>query len=181
MKKAFISVLFLGLLFSFVSCGSDDPEKVEKSFNGVCKQTVDIKAYANASTTIPTITSTLDDMLKNSAGYGSPIASGSLVVAGSETSVKIDGLENMADGVILKDFKLTINGLERNFGNVTKDNVRLYTDQHLDYFKNVFNKMVSEGKLVTKISFTPSVDIDAADKVKLQIAFDGKFSYFITL
>lgn len=181
MKKIFLTIVFLSALFSFTGCGSDDPEKIEKFFNGVCKQTVAIQAYANSTTSTEEKVSTLEEMLKDTPGYGSPIASGSFVVTGENTTIKVEGLEDMAEDVTLKGFTLNINGLERNFGDITKSNAKLYTDIHLEYFKNVFNKMIRDGKLATKITFTPTKNIDPADKVKLQISFDGKFSYWVTL
>lgn len=181
MKKVFLTLIFLSTFFSFTGCGSDDPEKVEKFFNGICKQAVAIQAYANSTTTTEEKTSTLEEMLKDTPGYSSPISSGTFVVTGENTTIKVEGLDSMAEEVTLKGFILNINGLERNFGDITKSNAKLYTDQHLEYFKSVFNKMIRDGKLVTKITFTPTKDIDPADKVKLQISFDGKFSYWVTL
>jgi len=180
MKKTLSVVFILSALFAFTGCGSDDPEKVEKFFNGICKQTINIQAYANQSTTIEPVTSTLESMLEDSPGYGSPISTGNFVVTGN-TTITIEGLDDMADDPVLKGFKLNINGLERSFGDITKKNATLYTDDHLEYFKNVFNKMVKDKKLITKVTFTPSVNIDPADKVKLVISFDGKFSYWVTL
>ncbi|MFV0419266.1 MAG: hypothetical protein ACK5KT_11120 [Dysgonomonas sp.] len=181
MKKVFLTTFILSILLSFTGCGSDDPEKVEKYFNGVCKQTIAIQAYANQNTTIAPITSTLEDMLKDTPGYTAPISGGSFVVTGENTTIKIEGLDNMAEDVTLKGFILNINGMERNFGDITKTNAKLYTDEHLEYFRNVFNKMIRDGKLTTKITFTPTGNVDPADKIKLQISFDGKFSYWVTL
>lgn len=181
MRKVFLTTFILSILLSFTGCGSDDPEKVEKTFNGICKQTVAIQAYANQNTTIEQKVSTLEEMLKDTPGYGTPISGGNFVVTGENTTIKIEGLDDMAEDIILKGFILNINGLERNFGDITKRNAKLYTDQHLEYFRNVFNKMIRDGKLTTKITFTPTSNVDPADKVKLQISFDGKFSYWITL
>lgn len=181
MRKVFLTTFILSILLSFTGCGSDDPEKVEKSFNGICKQAVAIQAYANSTTTTEEKVSTLEEMLKDTPGYGSPIASGSFIVAGGVTYIQIEGLDDMAEDVTLKGFTLSINGMERNFGDITKNNAKLFTDNNLEYFRNVFNKMIRDGKLVTKITFTPTGNIDPADKVKLQISFDGKFSYWVTL
>lgn len=180
MKKTSLSIAILSALLVFTGCGSDDPEKVEKFFNGICKQTIAIQAYANQNTTIEPKVSTLEQMLEDTPGYGSPISSGSFVVTGN-TTIEIEGLDDLAEEVTLKDFKLEINGLEKKFGDITKKNARLYTDQHLDYFKNVFNKMIQEKKLSTKVSFSPTANINPTDNIKLQISFDGKFSYWVTL
>lgn len=181
MKRVTLTTLILCALFSFTGCGSDDPEKVEKFFNGICKQTIALQAYANSTTSTDAKVSTLDEMLKDTPGYGSPISSGNFVMTSQNTVIKIEGLEEMAEDVILKNFTLDINGQKRDFGDISKNNAKLYTDQHLEYFKNIFNLMVRDGKLTSKVTFTPTKNIDPADKVKLLISFDGKFSYWITL
>ncbi len=177
MKKLIFSLFTISLLFVFPACGSDD-EKEEKFFTGDCKQTILLKSgAAGATITIPA-TSTLDDMLKNSSGYGSPISSGELLIAGSNTSVTITGLP---EGTALKDFKLNINGIEQNFGEVSneKANLNLYTTAYSDYFKRAFNQMVANKKLDVKVTFAPTVETD--NSVKLEIVFSGRFSYWVKL
>lgn len=177
MKKLIFSLFTISILFAFSACGSDD-EKEQKFFTGDCKQTVLLKSgAAGATITIPA-TSTLEDMLKNSSGYGSPISSGELVIAGSNTSVNISGLP---EGVALKDFKLNINGIEQNFGEISneKANLNLYTTAYSDYFKRTFNQMVANKKLDIKVTFAPTVETD--NSVKLEIVFSGRFSYWVKL
>lgn len=177
MKKLIFSLFTISLLFAFSACGSDD-EKEQKFFTGDCKQTVLLKSgAAGATITIPA-TSTLEDMLKNSSGYGSPISSGELVIAGSNTSVNITGLP---EGVALKEFKLNINGIEQNFGEISneKANLNLYTTAYSDYFKRTFNQMVANKKLDIKVTFAPTVETD--NSVKLEIVFSGRFSYWVKL
>jgi hypothetical protein len=174
MKKLIFNLFAISLLFTFSACGSDD-EKEEKFFTGDCKQTILLKSgAAGATITIPA-TSTLDDMLKNSTGYGSPISSGELVLAGSNTSVNVNGLPT---GVALKDLKLNINGIEQSFGEISneKANFNLYTSAYSDYFNKAFNQMVANKKLDVKVTFAPTVE--TSNDVKLEIVFSGKFSYW---
>jgi len=176
MKKLLFALLTISL-FAFTACGSDD-EKEEKFFTGDCAQTVTLESGPANSPITNSSTSTLEDMLKNTSGYGSPISSGELLVTGSNTAVKVTGLP---EGVALKDFKLSINGLEQSFGEISneKSNLNLYTTTYSDYFKRAFNQMVSNKKLETKITFTPSVK--TTDEVKLEIVFSGRFSYWVKI
>ncbi|GHV38463.1 hypothetical protein FACS1894179_01890 [Bacteroidia bacterium] len=177
MKKLIFNLFAISLLFAFSACGSDD-EKEEKFFTGDCKQTILLKSgAAGATITIPA-TSTLDDMLKNSSGYGSPVSSGELIIAGSNTSINVTGLPT---GVALKDFKLNINGIEQSFGEISneKANLNLYTSAYSDYFNRTFNQMVANKKLDVKVTFVPTVETD--NNVKLEIVFSGRFSYWVKL
>jgi hypothetical protein len=178
MKKLFFILFTLGAVFTFTACGSDDdePQKVEKNFNGVCKQTVTLQAYKDQPTTTVPVSETLDDMLKNSSGFGSPVTAGTLNLTGN-TSIKITGLQ---EGVTLKSFKLTLNGSERDFGDLTDVKANLYTDDNLEYFKSAFAKMITDQKLTISATFTPSADIVPADNVKLEISYDGRFTYWVT-
>lgn len=178
MKKLIFSLFTISLLFAFSACGSDD-EKEKKSFLGDCKQTILLKSgAAGATITIPA-TSTLDDMLKNSSGYGSPVSEGELLLGSDgQTSINIVGLP---EGTALKDFKLNINGIEQNFGELSneKANLNLFTTAYADYFKRTFNQMVANRKLDVKVTFAPTVETD--NNVKLEIVFSGKFSYWVKL
>lgn len=177
MKKLIFNLLTISLLFAFSACGSDD-EKEEKFFTGDCKQTVLLKSgAAGATITIPA-SSTLEDMLKNSSGYGSPISSGELQISGSNTSINITGLPT---GTALKDFKLNINGIEQSFGEISneKANLNLYTTTYSEFFKKAFNQMVSNKKLDVKVTFAPTVE--TGNEVKLEIVFSGRFSYWVKI
>lgn len=179
MKKLFFSLFVLSILFAFTACGSDDDDQEQKFFTGDCKQTVLLEwSQANSTTTTATVKSTLDDMLKNSPGYGSPVSSGELLIAGSNTDVKIAGLP---EGTALKDFKININGIEQNFGEISneKSNLNLWTDKNADFFKRAFNKMVSEKKLETKVTFTATTV--GVEGVRLEIVFNGRFSYWVKI
>ncbi|MDR1091389.1 MAG: hypothetical protein LBL79_09960, partial [Prevotella sp.] len=156
-----------------------DDEKEEKFFNGDCIQTISLESGpANGPYSTPKALSTLDDMLKNVAGYGSPISSGSLHTTGENTEVKIYGLPV---GTALKDLKITINnGIAENFGEVSneKGNLNLYTG-HDTFFKKAFDQMVSNKKLETVISFTPTIQV--TNEVSLKIVFSGRFSYWVKI
>ncbi|MFV0539304.1 MAG: hypothetical protein ACK5M3_18335 [Dysgonomonas sp.] len=178
MKKLLFNLLAISMLFAFSACGSDD-EKEQKFFTGDCKQTVLLKSGAAGTTVTIPATSTLEDMLKNVSGYGSPISSGELLLgSGSNTTIDIVGLPV---GTALKDFKLNINGIEQNFGEISneKANLNLYTTTYADYFKRVFNQMVANKKLDIKVTFAPTVETD--NDVKLEIVFSGRFSYWVKL
>lgn len=181
MKKLFFALFAIGAILAFSACSSDDDEKEQKFFTGDCKQTISLKAGpANASITLGAVESTLENMLKDSQGYGSPISTGELEVTGSNTSVRVVGLP---EGVSLKDFKIKINdsNIEQNFGEISieKANLNLYTSAYTNFFSSVFNKMVSDKKLKTVVSFVPSHDI--TEDVKLEITFSGRFSYWVKL
>ena len=177
MKKLIFSLFTISLLFAFTACGSDE-EKEEKFFTGDCIQTISLESGpANGAYSTPTTSSTLDNMLKDATGYGSPISSGSFQTTGENTEVKIIGLPA---GTALKDFKLTINGAVESFGEVRNEkvNLNLYTN-HDTFFKKAFDLMVSNKKLETVASFTPTVQVTNA--VSLRIVFSGRFSYWVKL
>lgn len=178
MKKVFHILFVLVVVFTFSSCGSDD-EKELISFEGDCKQIVEIKGYAGQSIqTDPPVISKLSDMLSGSPNYGPSISTGEFYPVG--TSVKITGLK---EGTTLSGFVLTINGVSQSFGDVKllegSTEYTLYSNKYLDFFRNGFNKMVSKKQLETSLKFTPSEDIAATDNVKLEIVYRGKFSYWV--
>lgn len=158
----------------FTSCGSDD-EYQELTVNGVCKQNVSLEGKKDQTVTEPKVEANLEEMLKAAtSGYdGTRIASGSLNITGS-TYVKITGLK---DGVTLKNLKIKLNGQEKNFGDITSQKANLYTDEHLEFFKAAFNRMVSQHSWVIEVTHSPSEDITAEDNVKIEFSFDGSFKY----
>ncbi|MDR0825619.1 MAG: hypothetical protein LBN74_11030 [Prevotella sp.] len=173
MKKLFFTLLTITTIFAFTACGSDDKEQF--FFDGNCKQTISLESGpAGGPYTTPTTKASLNDLLKNATNYGSPISTGVLNITGGSTAVKVTGL---TDGVTLANFTLKINGLENNFGDVTSVKSNLYAGTvNGQYFQKVFDKMVKTGTLETAVSFTPNVKI--SDDVKLEIVFDGTFSYW---
>lgn len=172
MRKLFFVVLTITTMFTFSACGSDD-EKEQVFFNGDCKQTISLESGVGGNTVITSpVKSELDDMLKNSSGFGSPVATGEFHVNGSNTMVKITGLPN---GVILKNFSLNINGLKHDFGDRPVDNTNLYTG-NADYFQKVFDQMIKNKYLETIVTFTPTEKVSA--NVKLEMVFSGRFSYW---
>lgn len=177
MRKLAFILFTITTVFALTSCGSDD-EKEQIFFEGECKQTVEIKGYSGqVAETNPAVTSTLSDMLKDNPNYGSPISTGEFYP--DRTSIKIVGLK---EGVTLAGFTLTINGKSQVFGDIKLPNGSteyiLYTGSYTDFFKNGFNMMVNKKQLETVVKFTPSVDVTAADNVKLEIVYRGKFSYW---
>lgn len=162
------------MVLLFTSCGSSDDNRTQYFFNGECKQKIVLDGAKDATITTAPTSDSLDDMLRTSQGYGTPISSGVLNPT-ETTSVKVIGLK---EGVVLKNFFLIINGQERFFGNITTENSNLYTMESLQFFNQAFNKMVSDRVLQTKVVFSPSERIQESDSVYVDIVFNGKFSYW---
>lgn len=166
--------LMLTIVVAFSSCSSDDDNRTEHTLkNAICKHTHDLGiANAGAQITTPETTARLDDMLKD-YDYVAPIIGGVMNLT-KETSIEIVGLK---EGITLQQFTLTINGITKNFGNLTKDDTELYNDLNLEYFRNVFNRMVSQNKLIVQASYTPSSKISEEDALKINFVFKGNFIY----
>lgn len=176
MRKLLFTLFATSLLFAFSAC-SDDDNKEQFFFNGDCKQTISLESGPAGSviTTTP-LSTTLDDMLKDSEGFGAPVSTGEMLVAGSNTSVLI---KNLPAGVVLKDLKININGIERSFGDISneKANLNLYMGaESAAFFSKAFDKVVSNKAMTTKVTFTPSEK--TAGDVTLEIVFSGRFSYW---
>lgn len=174
--KNLIFILFsIGILSAFTACGSDDAVYKPVSFNGNCKQTIAITGNEGQTITEPEVLVTLIDMLTASTpGYdGTRIASGELYL--NQTFIRITGLE---EGITLENFKLKINGSEKNFGNITVNEADLNKNVHMQYFSDVFNRMIKDNKLSIVLSYKlAGGKIEAADNVKFEINFAGKFTY----
>lgn len=168
-----LSTLFL-ITFFFTSCGSDKEEdrRIKYSFNGICRHSVDIKGYADQKILSQESVVLLDDLLKG-YDYVSPIIGGELMMT-ELTSIKI---KNLQSGIILNDFILTINDKEYKFGKITSETTNLYTNNTINYFKGAFSNMVNQRKLRVQMSYTPTKDIGDDALVKLEIVFNGRFTY----
>mgnify|MGYP001249934366 CR=1 FL=1 len=176
MKKLLFSLFSLSILFVVSACSSDDDPKVQKFFNGDCKQVVSLESGPAGSPITNKKESNLDDMLSDINGYGWPIVSGELIVAGSNTSAKVVGLP---EGVVLKNVIININGIKHEFGDISNENanLNLYTDANDKFFKDAFATLVPKKKMVTEVTFTPSERI--REDVSLEIIFSGKYSYWV--
>jgi len=174
MKKLFFVLFTITAMFAFTACGSDD-EKEAVTFTSDCKQTVELKGFKDQVVTIPEVSASLEDLLKVSAtGYdGTRISTGELNLG--KVTASVTGLRN---GVVLKDFKVKINGVEQSFGDITVADIDLYTNKHIDFFKNSFTRMVNQHALKINVTFTPSEDIPASDNLKLELNFNGKYTYW---
>lgn len=174
-----ILALFTLSVFFLSSCGSDD-EREARFFTGDCKQSISLEwKQANSTVTTAPDTIYLDDMLKNYPGFGTPIFDGELLLGDSNTSARIIGLPIEAS---LKDFRISINGKEMRFGEISHKNanLNLYTsDNNKNFFEPAFRRMIADKRLITKTTFTPTVD--GVEDVKLEIVFSGKFSYWVKL
>ncbi|PXV60927.1 hypothetical protein CLV62_12814 [Dysgonomonas alginatilytica] len=169
--------LMLTIAVAFSSCGGDDDNGDGKSEytlkDAICKYSHDLGiASAGAQTITLQTTTNLDDMLKG-YDYVAPITGGTMNLT-KVTSIEIVGLK---EGVVLQKFSLTINGVTKEFGDITTAKIELYNDVNLEYFKNVFNTMVSQKKLIVSATFTPSSKITDADALKVNFAFNGNFTY----
>ena len=177
MKKLFFVLLTITTMFAFTACGSDD-EKEEVAFTTVCKQSVQFKGLKNQSTSSEEVSAALEDLLKASAtGYdGTRISTGKLSITGS-TSVIITGLK---EGVVLNNLKVKINGVEKAFGNISVagNNLNLYNDDNMKFFADAFTRMMNTHNLTVQVTFTPSEDVLPLDNVKLNINFDGRYTYW---
>lgn len=162
----------LTLAVAFSSCSKDD-NKTEKTFDGVCKHSLLLEGPKDATLTTPESVAELNTMLSDYT-FVAPITSGILNLS-EVTSVKITGLKN---GVTLKNFSLIINDSKKDFGDIVTDKAVLYNSNTVDYFKDAFSKMVAQKKLRVKATFTPSESIVAADNVKVEIVFNGRFTYW---
>lgn len=174
MKKLLFTLFATSLLFTFSACGDDDDQYEDRAFVGDCSQVISLESGPAGNTNITEQKiSKLEDMLKNSTGFGSPIKNTAEIYS-KDSFVKITGLPA---GTTLKEFKLTINGIEQAFGDISteKSNLELYTNTHDEYFKKAFNKMVTDGALKVQVSFSPTVK--TTTDVKLEVSFRGRFIY----
>ncbi|WP_165020736.1 hypothetical protein [Dysgonomonas sp. ZJ279] len=144
-------------------------------FTGSCEQKLSLIGFQGSTVEITEVANSLDDMLRGNINYGTPIAGGVLNF-GEPTSIKITGLKA---GVVLKNFSLTINGVEHTFGDITTQTVNLYNSGTIDYFTRAFNAMVASNDktMRSKAKFTPSHDLSRADDVNVEIVFNGTFFY----
>lgn len=167
---------FLGVLLAvslvFSSCGSDDDDKTEESFTASYTSNNAIKGVANAQIEIPGENISIDNMF-SSIDYVKPISSG--VLNFNRSYIKLTGLT--AKGAILKGFTVNINGVKRNFGDVSKD-FDLATNDDLKFLDDALKQVVSQRNLTVKVQYTPTVDLETGDNVKLIIHFDGTFKYW---
>ena len=171
MTRVFGLLLILGVIFT--SCGSDDDNRREYQFEGTCKETISLKGFESQDTsTDKNHKVSLNDLLKK-YDYVPPVIKGELYLTDG-TSIRITGLEN---GVILKNFVLSINDLKYNFGDINADKSNLYTNVTLEYFRNSFNRMIGNKKLRVYATFTPNEKIDVENNVNLEIVFKGMFTY----
>lgn len=171
-QKNIFLALFSVIIVFFSSCSSDD-DKVTKEFSATCKHDVAILGFANQITTTDPSIRSLDDMLQN-YDYNPPVVNGSMKVTSS--SFKILGLK---DGVVLKNFTLKINDYQKNFGDISSTKSDLYIDDNLDYFKEAFKRMVSQGRLKVEMTFSPSEKLDEESNVRLSLSFDGVYYYHL--
>ena len=168
-------ILFFSLIALFASCGSSSSDnKSDYNFTGTCKSTIPLNGFAGQETkTSNAVSSSSLDKMLSDYDYSPPITKG--VFLTNTTSVEINGLK---EGVVLQNFSLNMNGLEHNFGNITYNDTILCTNQTMNYFKNVFDKMMQQQNLITYATFTPNITIDEKSGVKLNIALGGAFTYW---
>lgn len=174
MKKLVLALFAISTIFTLSSCGSDDPEKVEKFFSGTALHSTDLNAYKNNDkVTVKMPATDLDALLKGSTGYGAPISSCKFSI--KESDIVIVGLK---DGVILKNLKLTMGSISKDFGNVSSINgasKSIINNETLGFFQQILDKIAKDKRISgIDVSFDPSDDVNA----KIELSLKGEFSYW---
>lgn len=177
MKKLILTLFAISTIFTFSSCGDDEPKKIETFFTGTARHVKELNAFKGNSTTIPTDVVTLEKLLEgNTTGYGAPIVS--CVFSTPDCRVNIVGLKA---GVTLNDFKLKMGNIEKEIKGVVgvaDKSVSLITNETNSFFIQIFDKIAKEKKIdKIEITFTPSENLNLEDNVRLEISLEGKFSY----
>jgi len=161
------------ITFILSSCGSDD-NKSEYTFNGNYISTNIIKSddiYA-PPIIIQGDDISVDDMFKQYE-YISPIVYGDLNY--NKSYIKVTGLNDK--NIILKDFAVIINGYEKVFGSISKDEDIIPNQEMLNYMNEALKRVISQKKLNVQIRFNSNPVITAEDNIRLIINFEGKFKY----
>ena len=179
MKKLLFTLFSASLLFAFSACSSDNDNKVEKKLSDApVEQIIDLVGNKDYTVATPLKSETLNNLRKGAkANDGSiydgvaKIKEGNLQL--SKTTVRIAGLP---ETTTLKDFKISINGLEYSFGNITASNTDLNIGKNTDFLNKAFEKIMASKKMETKVTFTPSET--TTKDVKLEIILVGQFSYW---
>lgn len=174
-KQAIFFSLILFVSLFFAACGGDGDNKNKYDLNGVCKHSVNLKGYADQSNITLTSTIGIDQMLI-AYEYEPPITAGVFYKTDSNTGFKIT---NLAEGIVLSNVVLNINGNTHRFqGNITHSNANLYTNETSAFFEKVFNSMVSQRKLNINITFNLNQDIVPEQNINLDLSFSGRFTYW---
>lgn len=172
-----LSLIFIALITLVLnSCSSDDDNRSEYTFKGICATTVPLLGYENQATTTALSTTQLNDLLANYE-FTPPVTKGVLYPTEVGTTLKINGLKN---GIKLTNFTLNINGITKTFtAEINETNNILYTSEAgmSQFMLDTFNKMVSSQKLEIKATFTPSVSISKEDNISLEVSYSGLFTY----
>lgn len=173
MKKMILALFTISAMFVLSSCGSDEPEKTQKTFKGVGTQSIALESAAGSQTTPKTSKITLDELFKGSADYGAPIVGWNYILR--ECEMNIVGLP---EGTSLENFKLTINGKSWTFGTITTKNVSL--DSHgndaYKFIQEAINDIAHKKYIETTVTFTPTQST-IGKNVKLEIKLAGTCTY----
>lgn len=174
MKKLVLALFAISTIFTLSSCGSDDPEKVEKFFTGTALHSKDLNAYKDNDNVIVKMPATdLEALLKGSTGYGAPISS--CVFSIKESDIVITGLK---EGVILKNLNLKMGNISKGFGDVSSINgasKSIINNETLSFFQQILDKIAKDKKISEiEVSFEPSDDVNA----KIELSLKGEFSYW---
>ncbi len=172
MKKITIALFsLLTLIFTLSSCSSDD-DKTEYTFTGNYSSVNYIENLESAKQpiTIQGDDIKIDDMFKG-YDYVKPITKGELNY--NESNIKITGLSGKE--LVLKDFTIIINNVEKNLGDISEDKT-FPTKDILDYLNESLKRVISQKQLNVKMKFN-SKTIVKEDDIKLTINFNGIFRY----
>ncbi|WP_108821839.1 hypothetical protein [Dysgonomonas sp. Marseille-P4361] len=174
MKKMILALFTISAMFVLSSCGSDDPEKIQKTFKGVGTQTIVLESAAGSTTTPPANKIKLDELFKGSADYGAPIVGWNYNLR--ECEMNIVGLP---EGTSLENFKLTINDKPWLFKEtITTKNVSLDSqgNEVYKYFQEVLADIAHKKHIETTVTFTPTQST-IGKNVKLEIKLAGTCTY----
>lgn len=175
MKKMILALFTISAMFILSSCGSDDPETIEKTFKGVGTQTIALESAAGNKTETSAKKITLDELFKGSADYGAPIVGWNYVLG--DCGFKVVGLP---EGTSLENFTLKINGKEKSFGTVTTKNVDLYSagNEEFKFFQEVLNDVAQKKEIETIVTFKPT-QTTVGKNIKLEIKLAGTCTYLV--
>jgi len=175
------NLVFISLFFAAValtSCGSNDPTPtpVQKIISK--SWTIPIKGVGGSAITTP-VTINLSDV---SGVDASNFINGEFQNSGS--NIQISGLKT---GTVLSNFTMQVNtNAAVNFGLVTTTpgtndfgaGVMQSGNRETTFLSSLFTAYTGKTKTAAlKITFTPSVDIVAADNVNLVLTINGKYNW----
>lgn len=171
--KSLKTIIILLLIIIFSSCSSDN-NKSEYTFSG---NYTSINTIKSDNIYAPPIIIQGDNLSIDSMfakyKYTEPIIYGDLNY--SKSHIAIAGLDSI--NVTLKSFTVIINGYEKLFGDVSKDEDIMPNQEMLNYMNEVLKIIINQKKLNVQVKFNSNPVITEKDSIRLIINFEGKFKY----